>query len=71
MIEPSSVAARSARLSMLRRHRRLVLEVRLHQLVVVVGDRVDQLVVVLVRLLHELGRDLADLHLRAEVVASR
>ena len=51
------------------RHRGLVLEVGLHQLLVVVGDRVDQLVVVLVRLLEELGRDLADLHVRPEVVA--
>ena len=36
-------------------HDGLVLEVGLHQLLVVVGDRVDQLVVVLVRLLHQLG----------------
>ena len=34
-------------------HGGLVLEVGLHQLLVVVGDRVDQLVVVLVRLLHQ------------------
>src|SRR6266508_2688875 len=33
-----------------------------------VGNGVDQLVVVLLRLLHQLGRDLLDLHLRAEVV---
>ena len=52
----------------LRRDRCLVLEVGLHQLVVVVGDRVDQLVVILVRLLDELGRDLLDLHRRAEIV---
>ena len=35
------------------------------------GDRVDQLVVVLLRLLEKLGRDLADVHLRAEVVGVR
>ena len=53
------------------RDRALVLEVGLHQLVVVVGDRVDQLVVVLVGLLGQLGRDLADVHRRAEVVRPR
>ena len=41
-----------------RRHRGLVLDVRLEHLVVEVRDRVDQLVVVLLRLLGELGRDL-------------
>ena len=39
---------------------RLVLEVRLHQLVVVLGDRVDQRVVRLLGGGRELGRDLAD-----------
>ena len=58
-------------LQLLGGHGRLVLEVRAHQLVVVVGDRVDHLVVVLVRLLHELGRDLADLHLRRRGRRSR
>ena len=58
-------------LQLLGGHRRLVLEVRPHQLVVVVGDRVDHLMVVLIRLLHELGRDLADVHLGAEVVGPR
>ena len=52
----------------LRRDCGLVLEIGLRQLVVVVGDRVDQLVVVLVRLLEELGRDVAGLHVLAEVV---
>ena len=52
----------------LRRDRLFVEQVGLHQLVVVVGDRVDQLVVVLLRLFGELGRDLLDVHLRAEVV---
>ena len=52
----------------LRRDRALVLEIGLHQLVVVVGDRVDQLVVVLLGLLDQLGRDLADVDLLAEVV---
>ena len=52
----------------LRRHRGLVLDVRLEHLVVEVRDRVDQLVVVLVRLLGELGRDLGGLELLAEVV---
>ena len=41
-----------------RRDRALVGEVRLEQLLVVLGDRVDQLVVVLVRLLRQLARDL-------------
>ena len=44
------------------------MQVRLGQLVVELGDRVDQLVVVLLRLLRELGGNLAGLHLRAEVV---
>src|SRR5438477_150597 len=44
-------------------HRRLVLDVRLEHLVVEVRDRVDQLVVVLVRLLGELGRDVGGLEL--------
>ena len=47
---------------------RLVGQVRLGQLVVVLGDRVDQQVVVLVRLLEQLGRDLADRELLAQVV---
>ena len=51
-----------------RRHRDLVPEVRLHKLVVVVGDRVDQLVVVLGRLLGELGRNVHGVHLRPEGV---
>src|SRR5437763_1242232 len=42
----------------LRRHRWLVLDVRREHLVVEVRDRVDQLVVVLLRLLEQLGRDL-------------
>ena len=50
------------------RDRVLVGEVRLEQLVVVVGDRVDQLVVVLLGLLEQLGRDLAHVHLDPEVV---
>jgi len=53
------------------RDRLLVLQVRLGQLVVVVGDRVDQLVVVLLGLLEELGRDLPDDRLRAELVLPR
>ena len=51
-----------------RRDRGLVFEIGLQQLVVVVGDRVDQLVVVLVRLLEQLRRDLAHVHVLAEVV---
>jgi hypothetical protein len=47
----SSVAARSARLIISGVTDVSSSEVRLHQLVVVVGDRVDQLVVVLLRLL--------------------
>ena len=43
------------------RHRRLVREVGLEQLLVVLGDRVDELVVVLLGLLAELLRDLAPL----------
>src|SRR5205823_1840895 len=43
-------------------HGALVRQVGLQQLVVVVGDRVDQLMVILVRLLGELGRNLLDLH---------
>ncbi len=66
--EMSSVAARSARFSISGVTLRLVLEVGLHQLVVVVGDRVDQLVVVLLGLLDQLGRDLADLEALPEVV---
>ena len=50
------------------RHGALVVEVRLHELVVVVGHGVDQLVVVLGRLLGELGRNLAHLCLGAERV---
>ena len=46
----------------------LVEDVGLEQLVVEVRDRVDQLVVVLVRLLGELGGDLGDVELLAEVV---
>ena len=52
----------------LRRDRALVLEVGLHELVVVVRNRVDQLVVVLLGLLDELGRDLADVDLLAQLV---
>ena len=52
----------------LRGDRGLVLDVRLQHLVVEAGDRIDQLVVVLVRLLGELGRDLGHLALLAEVV---
>ena len=52
----------------LRGHRGLVLEVRPEHLVVEVRDRVDQLVVVLLGLLDELGRDLDDVELLAEVV---
>ena len=51
-----------------RRNGLLVLEVGLHQLVVVVGDRVDQLVVVLGRLLEELGGNVLRVQLRAERV---
>ncbi len=50
------------------RDRGLVLDVRREHLVVEVRDRVDQLVVVLLRLLGELGRDLDDVELLAEVV---
>ena len=50
------------------RDRLLVEEVGLEQLLVVLGDRVDQLVVVLVRLLGQLGRDLVDLGVDAERV---
>jgi len=50
------------------RHRRLVLEIRLRQLVVVLGDRVDQRVVRLVRGIAELGRDLPDRERLPEVV---
>jgi hypothetical protein len=53
----------------LRRHRGLVFDVRGEHLVVEVRDRVDQLVVVLLRLLDELRRDLDDVELLAEVVA--
>ena len=68
MISSASVPARSARRIWSARDGALVLEVRLEHLVVEVRDRVDQLVVVLVRLLGELGGDLADLELLAEVV---
>src|SRR4026209_1730298 len=54
--EPGGRGAEGA-LEHIRRDRGLVLEVRLHQFVVMVGDRVDQLVVVLVRLFEQLGRD--------------
>ena len=64
----SSVAARSARFSISGVTASSSSEVGLEQLVVVVGDRVDQLVVVLLRLLEQLLRDLDDVHLRAEVV---
>ena len=50
------------------RDRLLVEEVGLRQLVVELGDRVDQGVVVLVRLLGELRRDLADGEVLAELV---
>jgi hypothetical protein len=50
------------------RDERLVGQVGLRQLVVVLGDRVDQEVVVLLRLLGELGRDLPDRELLAQVV---
>ena len=50
------------------RDERLVGQVGLRQLVVVLGDRVDQQVVVLVRLLGQVGRDLADGELLAQVV---
>ena len=59
---------RTAPLDHLRRDRGLVLDVRLEHLVVEVRDRVDQLVVVLVRLLGQLRRDLGRLELLAEVV---
>ncbi len=52
----------------LRRDRRLVLEVRLHQLVVELGDRVDQGVVPHPGGVCELGRDVADGVLLPEVV---
>ena len=52
----------------LRRDRALVGEVGLEELLVVLGDRVDQLVVVLVRLLGELLGDLDGGDLGAEVV---
>ncbi len=55
----------------LRRDERLVGEVGLRELVVVLGDRVDQLMVILLRLFEQLGGDLADVHLRAEVVGVR
>ncbi len=55
----------------LRGHERLVGEVGLRELVVVLGDRVDQLMVILLRLFEQLGGDLADVHLRAEVVGVR
>ena len=51
-----------------RRDRALVLDVRLEHLVVEVRDDVDQLVVVLVRLLGELGGNLDGVVLLAEVV---
>jgi hypothetical protein len=51
-----------------RRHRGLVHEVRLEELLVVLGDRVDQLVVVLLGLLAELLGDLDRLRLHAESV---
>ncbi len=50
------------------RHRRLVLDVGREHLVVEVRDRVDQLVVILLRLLEELRRDLDGLELLAEIV---
>ena len=53
------------------RDRVLVLEVALHQLVVELGDRVDQQVMVLLRELEQLGRDLADREVLAEVVVVR
>jgi hypothetical protein len=52
----------------LRRDRGLVLDVRREHLIVEVRDRVDQLVVVLLRLLGELGRDLDHVELLPEVV---
>ncbi len=52
----------------LRRHRGLVLDVGREHLVVEVRDRVDQLVVVLLRLLEQFRRDLDRLELLAEVV---
>ncbi|MGB8921348.1 MAG: GTP-binding protein, partial [Pseudomonas sp.] len=63
---PEHLADAAAQL--VRRHRRLVLEIRLEHLVVEMRDRVDQLVVVLVRLLGQLGRNLGHLELLAEVV---
>jgi hypothetical protein len=53
---------------LLGRDRVLVLEVALHQLVVELGDRVDQQVVVLLGELEQLCRDLADGEVLAEVV---
>src|SRR6266511_496248 len=52
----------------LRRHRGLVRQIRLEQLLVVLGNGVDQLMVVGLRLLLELGRDLNRLRLHAERV---
>ncbi len=55
----------------LRRHRGLVLQVRLHELVVELGHEVDEVVVPCVRGVRELGRDLLHGHLRAERVRVR
>ena len=68
VIASASVPARSARRIISGVDRALVLEVGLHQLVVVLGDGVDQRVVRLVRSLGELGGDLADRERLAEVV---
>ncbi len=68
MIAPASVPLRSACLISSGVHRRLVLEVRLHELVVELGDEVDESVVACVRSVCELGGDLLDAELGAERV---
>ncbi len=68
MIASASVPARSAAAEHVGRHRGLVSEVRLHQLVVVLGDRVDQRVMRGMRRVGEVGGDLADRERLAEIV---